>query len=287
MYAGLRRRGQYTRLNQALEDIELEALENGQLEKFVLEGIEAGSRRNPVLSATVAAGAAAATVGTAVKGIYDYARDNQRDKNPYEAYYNSEEIGEYQKEFTSRVDEAGNYYGGPEDLFEDIKDTKQARETDYMKMDLANEHNKRKAAESWDAIHNKQFKSGAKLNQEVPGEQDGKGGYHLPGYKYLGPGNDMNRGSPINHVDEHAQQHDKAYETAMNKEDVYKADRTFLKDLSDHIIDGSDSVYETAGAISGVLGIGAKHIVEKTIGKTLYPSKYIICLVRVKNLVNH
>lgn len=61
-------------------------------------------------------------------------------------------------------------------------------------------------------------------------------GWVAPGYKYLGPGNDLNRGEPTNYNDSVAQKHDIAYNDFINANgDPYwnwnEADQKFLQDL--------------------------------------------------------
>nr|BAJ12123.1 structural protein [Canine minute virus] len=62
------------------------------------------------------------------------------------------------------------------------------------------------------------------------------GGWVVPGYKYLGPFNPLDNGTPINKVDKAAQKHDFAYQSYINKgENPYlnfnKADSDFIEDL--------------------------------------------------------
>lgn len=100
-------------------------------------------------------------------------------------------------------------------------------------------------------------------------------GYTLPGYKYLGPGNSLDRGEPTNFIDADAQEHDIAYDQAKSKQDIYTADTTFLSKAGDHIaegISGQGSYSDTIGAIAGAVGIGTKHLVESGVNKVLYPS---------------
>lgn len=54
-----------------------------------------------------------------------------------------------------------------------------------------------------------------------------------PGYKYLGPFNDLERGEPTNENDKAAKKHDEEY-TKLGKRAYYEyneADETFLKEL--------------------------------------------------------
>lgn len=62
------------------------------------------------------------------------------------------------------------------------------------------------------------------------------GGWVVPGYRYLGPFNPLNNGTPINAADRAAQKHDYAYNDYINKgKNPYlyynKADSDFLQDL--------------------------------------------------------
>lgn len=94
-------------------------------------------------------------------------------------------------------------------------------------------------------------------------------------YKYLGPGNSLDRGAPYNQIDEDAEKHDKEYNVAANKYDIFLSDTDFLKRVGDHIAEslaGKSSIGDAVGAIAGGVGIGAKHLAEKTLDKTLYPS---------------
>lgn len=100
-------------------------------------------------------------------------------------------------------------------------------------------------------------------------------GLVLPPFKYLGPGNSLNRGQPFNQIDADAQVHDIQYSQAKNSKDVQDSDKEFLRKSGDHIaegLSGKGSISDTLGAIAGGLGIGTKYSVEKAIGKPLYPS---------------
>lgn len=46
----------------------------------------------------------------------------------------------------------------------------------------------------------------------------------FPGHNYLGPGNDLNSGEPVDSDDVIAREHDNAYHEAECKSDVYRAD---------------------------------------------------------------
>lgn len=52
----------------------------------------------------------------------------------------------------------------------------------------------------------------------------------LPGYKYLGPGNNLYSGAPVNKLDALAEKHDWQYTLAKSYDDVYKADKEFINE---------------------------------------------------------
>lgn len=92
-------------------------------------------------------------------------------------------------------------------------------------------------------------------------------------YKYLGPGNSLNRGEPYNNIDAHAQEHDIAYSSSKTQEDIKEADIKLLKQASDHFVEGVSgrgSISDTIGSALAGIGIGSKYIVEKGTG-VLYP----------------
>lgn len=100
-------------------------------------------------------------------------------------------------------------------------------------------------------------------------------GYVVPPFKYLGPGNSLDRGKPYNNIDEDARQHDNEYYSAKSDKDIYNSDTSFISKASDHLIEGisgKGSISDTIGAAIGGIGIGVKHVIEKNTG-VLYPSK--------------
>ncbi|KAH8032417.1 hypothetical protein HPB51_025148 [Rhipicephalus microplus] len=58
----------------------------------------------------------------------------------------------------------------------------------------------------------------------------------LQGYQYLGPGNPLRKGDPVDEDDGIAKSHDEAYERATSHEDVFAADQAsaalFLNDFT-------------------------------------------------------
>lgn len=96
----------------------------------------------------------------------------------------------------------------------------------------------------------------------------------LPGTKYVGPGNSMNLGTPVVNIDADAYEHDHAYIDAKDKYDVYKADETFIQKAGDHLAEGisnQNSLTDLVGGAIGYGGIKSKNIIEKAVGKSIYP----------------
>lgn len=104
-------------------------------------------------------------------------------------------------------------------------------------------------------------------------------GFTVPGFLYLGPGNPINNGSPVNRVDLLAKEHDIRYEEVQqnfelhqNKymafEDIQNADRIFVEKLKDL---KTQSWCEAWGKLLGCTIINVKTSIEKCLGFTLYP----------------
>lgn len=88
-----------------------------------------------------------------------------------------------------------------------------------------------------------------------------------PGYKYLGPGNPLNNGKPINSTDEIARVHDHEYAKASHKNDIYKADWKAIKHFSkDFIKTGRPA------AFVGAAGLGVKTAFERFNNRIIYPN---------------
>jgi len=120
----------------------------------------------------------------------------------------------------------------------------------------------------------------AGINQPFPEddplthEEEQKRGLVIPPFKYLGPGNSLNRGNPYNNIDSDAKEHDEAYNSAKTVEDIQRADTNFINKSIDHTIEGiagKGDIGDTIGGIIGSIGIGSKKIIEKATGN-LYPS---------------
>ncbi len=99
-------------------------------------------------------------------------------------------------------------------------------------------------------------------------------GLVVPGSKYIGPGNTLNRGAGTSQVDEDAREHDQSYNTAKNFEDIQAADKTFLDKTGDHIAEtltGGGTAKDFVHGVIGKIGIGVKSNAEKVLGKSVYP----------------
>lgn len=87
-------------------------------------------------------------------------------------------------------------------------------------------------------------------------------GFVLPGSKYIGPGNRMDKGAPVDEADANAYQHDIDYDNYLkkghSKKDVYlgysDADERLLKNTKAN----------TASGLAVNLGMGAKKLLNKT-----------------------
>lgn len=80
-----------------------------------------------------------------------------------------------------------------------------------------------------------------------------------PGHKYLGPGNSIDNGSPVDTADEIARNHDIAYENATSKADVYIADnKAIVNFVSDFI------QHPNLPSAAGAVGIGIKAGLEQS-----------------------
>lgn len=84
----------------------------------------------------------------------------------------------------------------------------------------------------------------------------------VPGYNYLGPGNDaVNSGDPVNDTDAIAKLHDLRYLLSSNKSDIRDADRKAIVDFWDDFIRT-----RRIGDAIGILGLAAKYLGESVVG---------------------
>lgn len=113
------------------------------------------------------------------------------------------------------------------------------------------------------------------MASEPPKDQ---GGLTLPGYKYLGPGNSLNRGVPVNALDSAAKKHDEKYHKITEyfkktknrknfEKEIREADEEFLNEVSQI---APESTYDSFAKFLAKGGIGTKYLVEKLTG-VIYP----------------
>lgn len=115
---------------------------------------------------------------------------------------------------------------------------------------------------------------------EPPPEQQPSGsrGIVLPGYRYLGPGNSLNRGPPVNALDAAAKKHDEKYHKITEyfkktknrkvfEQQVAEADEEFIEEVATYAPEGT---YDTIAKWLAYGGIETKHIAEKYTG-IIYP----------------
>lgn len=88
----------------------------------------------------------------------------------------------------------------------------------------------------------------------------------IPWHKYLGPGNSLNEGEPVNNADRIAYYHDLAYD--KRPEDVSRADEEAIEDFGLNIIENPSEALPSA---LGWLGLKAKRAWERHFGQ-VYPS---------------
>lgn len=107
------------------------------------------------------------------------------------------------------------------------------------------------------------------FNEPQPGPSgtQQKSKFLYPGHNYLGPGNTINEGEPIDTDDAIAREHDIAYNRARNNEDIFNADNIAIEKFSKDAYD-TGNIHSVVGAV----GLSAKHLVEKLSNKVIYPN---------------
>lgn len=70
----------------------------------------------------------------------------------------------------------------------------------------------------------------ADRNSKASGKPLSHMSYLVPGYRYLGPGNPLDNGEPVNALDRLARTHDIAYDRATLPEHIHSADYQFISD---------------------------------------------------------
>ncbi len=87
-------------------------------------------------------------------------------------------------------------------------------------------------------------------------------GLVLPGSKYIGPGNALNKGKPRGKADAAALKHDLAYDDYIKKGKVKKKDVYLgFSDADKRLMKGSDTT--TSAGLATYAGMKAKHILNK------------------------
>lgn len=89
-----------------------------------------------------------------------------------------------------------------------------------------------------------------------------KGEFVLPGTKYIGPGNSLNKGAPVDEADANALQHDKDYDEYLRK--GHKAKDVYLgwSDADERLLKKTKAT--TANGLAVNLGMLAKKGLNKT-----------------------
>lgn len=87
-------------------------------------------------------------------------------------------------------------------------------------------------------------------------------GFVLPGSKYIGPGNEMNKGKPVDQADANAYQHDVDYDNYLKKGHKAKDVYTGYSDADERLLKNTKA--NTPNGLAVVLGMGAKKLLNKT-----------------------
>lgn len=87
-------------------------------------------------------------------------------------------------------------------------------------------------------------------------------GFVLPGSKYIGPGNRMDKGKPVNQADANAYQHDIDYDNYLKKGHKAKDVYTGYSDADERLLKNTKA--DTPEGLAVVLGMGAKKLLNKT-----------------------
>lgn len=80
------------------------------------------------------------------------------------------------------------------------------------------------------------------------------------GYKYLGPGNPLDNGEPINHLDELAREHDISYDKAQDQVDILESDLEYTCKFMLNSLRPDVSATEKIWSVIGTVGLGLKSI---------------------------
>jgi hypothetical protein len=88
-----------------------------------------------------------------------------------------------------------------------------------------------------------------------------------PGHKYLGPGNPLKNGEPVDNADKIARVHDYEYHSAKNQSEVFKSDEKAIFNFAKDFV-----TQPNLPSLAGAFGLTVKHGVEKNLTGVLYPT---------------
>nr|QVW56798.1 MAG: capsid protein VP [Ficedula mugimaki parvoviridae sp.] len=94
----------------------------------------------------------------------------------------------------------------------------------------------------------------------------------LPFHKYVGPGNELNNGDPVDEDDNIAQVHDNDYERAQNQEQIREADTHAINDFIGSFQSGN--LHSAIGAAGLAIKRGAEDIVGPIYGMSKKEPRY-------------
>lgn len=89
----------------------------------------------------------------------------------------------------------------------------------------------------------------------------------FPGHNYLGPGNPLDNGEPVDNADKIARVHDNEYNNAVNSSDVFASDRKAIFNFSKDFVSDPN-----LPSLAGAFGLALKHGVEQNLTGVLYPT---------------
>lgn len=93
----------------------------------------------------------------------------------------------------------------------------------------------------------------------------------LPFHKYLGPGNSLNEGTPVNAADSIAHDHDFSYEQDVSRNNIRSADSDAIRLFTDNFVSNLNNPWESIPSAIGAIGLTAKKYFEDTFGQ-VYPA---------------
>ena len=89
-----------------------------------------------------------------------------------------------------------------------------------------------------------------------------------PNHRYLGPGNPIDNGTPVDNADRIAQVHDIEYNSARTKEDIFESDTRAIQSFKSDFL-----AKPNLPSLVGLVGLGVKNTVEQSLlNTTIYPN---------------